>query len=265
MILGLAGVAIGLVLALVRGGRPRHVMGWRLHWPLPMLAAVAVLTASRLGFTGEAGVLVAGALGLLAVALLANLHLPGTGVVAVGVLANLVPVLLVGATPVEVRALQVVGAPADRLAPTQVLADEATPMVVLASRIPVPVAGVVVSFGDLVVMVGLAAVARSLVRSAPRRRIPVRDILDDGPLTLADLEPAGPGVADRRRDEPLVDLTTDPVTHRLGEHPVHVGPGQPVPVPLGWEREDDGVVPSALASLRPRRSRTHPTMRLTPH
>jgi hypothetical protein len=201
------------------------------------------------------------------VALLANLHLPGTGVVAVGLVANLVPVLLVGATPVEPRALEAVRT-ADALHPTQVLVTDTTPVPVLASHIPVPLTGDVVSFGDLVVAVGLAAMARSLLRPPPRRRIPVQEILDDGPLTLAALDAidGGGGTPERQEildDGPLIDLTTERVGHRLGEHPVEVGPGQPVPVPVGWERDDDGVRPPGSASLRPRRSRAHPTMRLT--
>jgi hypothetical protein len=243
--ISLGGIACGALIAVVGGGRLRHLRQRDLNWVAPIVAASLVMLASRLGLPGGTGVLAAGALAVLVAACLANLHLPGAGVVAVGLAANLLPLLLVGATPVDPRALEVVGSSPADLAPTQMIAGESDSLALLASQIPVPLVNAVVSFGDLIVVVGLAALSRSLLLAPVRRGIHVRDVLDDGPLTI--------------------DLTTEPVTTRLGEHPVEVGPGQPVAMPLGWERDDDGVLPPALASLRPHRSRAHPTMRLTHH
>ena len=245
MILGCVGVLVGCLLAAAGRGRISHLRRHDLRWLAPMTAAASLVLASHLGVIGSAGALAAGALAVLAIGCLANLHIAGAGVVAVGLALNVVPLVLVGATPVDARALDAVGSTPEQLGPTQVLVGSSTPLPILASRIPVPPTGTVVSFGDLIVMVGLAATSRSLLLAPRRRGIPVREILDDGPLTI---EPV----------EPLIDLTRPP--HR--ERAVEVGPGQPVPVPVGWERDDDGVTPPADASLRPRRSRAHPTMRL---
>jgi hypothetical protein len=248
MTIGIAGAMIGIVIAACRGGRPTPPRQWQVEWAVPGGLALGVVVATRIGIS-DSGVLLAGALGVLVAVCLANLHLPGTGVLALGLLANLLPLALVGATPVDPEALTSVGADTGSILPTQALVRDTTPVPVLAARIPVPVAGAVVSFGDLIAAAGLGALAHSLLLLGRRRPgIPVGRILADGPLTLTVDGPTAPA------PEPAVPLAPVP----FAQWPVEVGPGQPVPIPLGWARDDDLPVPAWIG----RRSRAHPTMRL---
>jgi hypothetical protein len=257
MILCVAGVTAGLVLGLIRGGRFAHLASSSPRWLPAAAVALIVLAATRSGVGGESGLLVAAALVALVAVSLRNLHMGGTGVIAVGLLVNLVPLVANGGTPVDAAALAEVGIDTivldEHLLDSQHLADDHTVAAALSSRIPIRPLGTVVSFGDLIATLGLAALANNLVRQR-RRGIPVSEVLAAGPLTLGDWP------------EPLIDLTSQPVgTARRrdrSEHPVEVSATQPVPVPLGWERADDGTLPPGEASLRPRRSRTHPTMRM---
>jgi len=239
---GVVGVTIGVLLAVWRGGRPSHPREWDLDWTLPILLALAALVATRLGLTSS-GLVAASALGLLFSGCMANLHLPGTGVLAVGLLANLVPLALVGATPVDNEALAAVGADPASLLPTQTLLVDGTAVPLLASRIPVPLVGQVLSFGDLIAAAGLGALVHSVLMLGLRPRgIPVRQILEAGPLTI----PADPAPA------------ASPAP--AAEWPVEVGPGRPVPIPLGWAGDDEWQPEPAVVVSH--RSRAHPTMRL---
>jgi hypothetical protein len=227
----LVGLTSGLLLGVLTGGRLRAVVEVAPRWPLTAFGAVAALGVIRLG-VGDGGALLALTLGVAAATAAANRHVAGMGVVAVGLVANLVPVVLDGGTPVDRAALEAAGAarPVEGLLPTQHLAGERTSLPALSARIPVP-GGFVVSFGDLIIAVGLAAAASSATRRPHRAGIPVRDILASGPLSI---------------DPPVAE----------------VEPGSAVPVPAGWEPADDDAAALLAASLRPRIARSHPTMRL---
>lgn len=220
------GVTIGLVAGLLTGGHLRAIGTVPVRMPLTTFGALTALVLIRAGFAGDAGMLLLTALSILAGAAIANRHLAGLGVVAVGLMANLAPVLFDGGTPVDPRALEAVGiAPAEaQLAPSQHLATDHTSVPALSAQIPIPFAGVVVSFGDLIVAVGLAATARNATRVEVRAGIPVSEILASGPLSIG--EPATPSIARRG---------TDP-TPRPERRTVR--PRVPVSVPAGWERSD---------------------------
>lgn len=170
---------------------------------LPAALAVGRLTGGRLDGLGRvplrsrrllvmallvqvAGALVTGLLGgaayaaglaasaLLVVAFLArNRHLPGSGLVALGLLGNALVVGLNGAMPVSPTAAARAGLTAQSLAldgdPRHETASAATRLPLLGDVVPVPLPlrPEVVSPGDVLVAAGLAQLVVLAMRSAP--------------------------------------------------------------------------------------------------
>ena len=101
---------------------------------------------------------------------LANLHLTGMGVMAVGLCANVVPIVVNQGMPVRAEALVHADvARADDVGSIELsggrhLERPSDDFVVLADIIPVPAAGQVVSFGDLIIFVATIDVIVHLVR-----------------------------------------------------------------------------------------------------
>lgn len=230
MVLFIVGASMGLAVGLARGGSLRALRRLRIHRPLLGFGTLALLAIIRLGLVADAGALLAMALGAGVVTALANRHLAGMGVVAVGLLANLIPVVLDGGTPVEARAWRDSQPAHVVLAPTQHLADHRTSIPFLSSRIPLP-SNAVVSFGDLIIAVGLAAIAANATRSR-RAGIPVAEILASGPLTI---------------DQFGSDQSTVPP--------------EPLAIPSGWAAPDDALA-GTPAAVGPRVSLSHPSLRL---
>ena len=119
--------------------------------------------ALLLGFGGRAALLAAA---------LGNLHLAGTGVLAIGLAANVLPMALNRGVSVRPGALVAAGvvsaedvADVSLHGPRHLEGDEDL-LPVLGDALPIEPLGVVVSFGDLIVTVGLADV----VANASRRR-----------------------------------------------------------------------------------------------
>jgi hypothetical protein len=146
---------VGVVAGLVGGGRLTN-LGLRTFRAWPLLAAGIVLQA-----VPGATALALSYLCLLAFAL-ANLRLAGMGVLAVGLALNALVVVVNGGMPVHHGAPTLSGKHhAERPDDT---------LTVLDDRIPVDPLGEVLSFGDLVLAVGLAVTAASLVRRPPEGR-----------------------------------------------------------------------------------------------
>ena len=171
-------ILIGLVAGALRRGRLISLTKARLR--LPGLLGVAVLCAlgadvldlpipSVLAFVGLlAGIAFAGR----------NLLIPGMAVIGIGLAANLVPVALNGAMPVRADALVDAGIVAEadldrvELRGARELADSDTMLEVLGDVIPLPLFDQVLSFGDLIVLVGLADVIANLMRARRPPRLP---------------------------------------------------------------------------------------------
>ena len=165
-------IAAGVVIGLVRGGRLANLgdAAFRL-WPL-LIVGIAVQGAAA--FTGDRGVGVA--LILLSYVLLIafcglNLRHAGMGVVLVGIALNLVVMGLNGGMPVRRDAIVAAGITSSfdeveglDFGTKRHLETDADRLVVLGDIIPVPVAGEVLSFGDLAMSVGIAAVLVNLLR-----------------------------------------------------------------------------------------------------
>ena len=170
-------VVLGLVIGVLSGGRLARLTGVDVHHtPLAVAGFVLPMIATRLDPPApEAWV----AIGLLCVAAFAasNLHLVGMGVVLVGVLCNLAPIVVNGHFPVDPDAVIAAGLATEasigtiELSGGRALAEADDHLRFLGDVIPVPVSGQVLSFGDLIILVGLVDVAAHLVMRRRRRRI----------------------------------------------------------------------------------------------
>jgi Family of unknown function (DUF5317) len=177
-----APIAIAILIGLVAGamGRGRLTTLARVHLSRFWLLAVAVgcaLGADLIDLPVPAVFAVAGLLAGIGFAA-SNLLIPGMAVVGIGVAINLAPVALNGAMPVRAEALVdahiVAASDLDRveLSGARELADSDTILEILGDVIPLSPFGQVMSFGDLIVLVGLADVVANLMRARRPRRLP---------------------------------------------------------------------------------------------
>jgi hypothetical protein len=163
-----AGLAVGLA------QRPagRHVVRPRGdHHGL--LVAGAALNAASVALDGHAATfaLMASLAVLIAVAF-ANRHVTGIAVVGIGLLVNLAALSLNAGMPVRPSALEAAGLAAPGEAVTveapRHLESDADPVPVLGDVLPVPLTSEVLSFGDLIVVLGAADAVRELSRRRAR-------------------------------------------------------------------------------------------------
>ena len=153
---------------------PRHAVRQPVR-ALPLLGGGIALrfVAEVLRDGAAAAVAIAGLVALMAF-VAANLHLPGTIVVGVGVLLNLVVVTANGAMPLEKNAAVAAGLVAREDVDTVELrgprrfADSDDSLRVLDDRMPMRPVRQVLSIGDLILLFGLADLGVHLVRRARR-------------------------------------------------------------------------------------------------
>jgi hypothetical protein len=170
-------VAVGALVGLALGGRPRHVPEHTFHlWPL-LLAGLALQVLVEADLMGSLGVplVVISYFLLLAFAAL-NLRLAGVGVVMVGMVMNLIPIAINGGMPVRPAALASarIAPSADRaqfveLRGERHLEGPDDRLVFLGDIIPIAPLRQVVSFGDLVLGVGIVTLIANLLKP-PRER-----------------------------------------------------------------------------------------------
>lgn len=165
-------VAVGLLVGVLLGGRLRH-LGTRPLRLWPFLAAGVVFQLPLLDRLGAAGLLLSYA--CLLVFALANVHLVGMALVAIGILLNATVIALNGGMPVHRGAIVTAGiveeghvddVHTDRKHHLEQPDDRLT---ALADKIPVRPLREVVSFGDVVMAVGVADVLAHLLRRPGRR------------------------------------------------------------------------------------------------
>lgn len=171
-------IIIGLVVGAARNGHLRAVAGARIvSLPLFVIAVVISVTVDRFDLPGPGWWALAGLVAALAF-VVRNLMLVGMAVIGVGVIANLVPIALNGATPVRADALVEAGMiqadEIDRvvLSGPREIADDDTVLGWLGDTIPLAFADQVVSFGDLIILVGVADLIANLMVRRRRRRLP---------------------------------------------------------------------------------------------
>jgi len=171
-------VIIGFAAGLIRRGRLRSILGVRIA-SLPLLAlAIGIGFATdqfdlpQPGWWAFAGLVAA------LIFTIRNLMIVGMAVIGVGIIVNLVPIVLNGATPVRVEALVEAGmvetGDLDRVVVSgaRAIADEDTRLGWLGDTIPIAVADQVVSFGDLIMLIGVANTIANLMLRRRRRHLP---------------------------------------------------------------------------------------------
>jgi hypothetical protein len=180
-------IVVGILAGMARGGRFANLgdATFRL-WPLLILGVVVQGAAA---FTGDGAVVVILVSYVLLLAFCAvNLTHAGMGVVLVGIALNLVVIGLNGGMPVRQKAIVAAGiADQDEVASLDFgakrhLEDGADRLTFLGDIIPVPFAGEVLSYGDLAMSVGVAAVLANLLRSR-RSAAVVRGVASVGVVT----------------------------------------------------------------------------------
>lgn len=168
-------IVAGIVIGLVRGGSFERLAeaSFRL-WPLLILGIVVQGAAA---FTAEGAVTLILASYVLLLAFTAvNLVHAGMGVVFVGIALNVAVIGVNGGMPVRDDAIVAAGIvereqiPSLEFGSKRHLETDDDRLTVLGDIIPVPLAKEVLSFGDLAMSVGVAAVLVNLLR---RRRGPV--------------------------------------------------------------------------------------------
>ncbi len=167
-------IVVGTIVGVSRGGRVAALSGVRFaSIPLVVIAVIGSVAIEHLDLPAPGWI----ALGYLVMALVfafRNIRLAGMAVVSLGIIANLVPIVLNGATPVRPEALIEAGmvdaADIERvtLSGPYELSDADTSLALLGDTIPLPFANQVVSFGDLIILLGIADVLANLL--ARRRR-----------------------------------------------------------------------------------------------
>lgn len=172
----LAVVALAVGLSYLRGGRLHRLADAPLHWSWLLLAGVALQAAVDLGaargLLGEgsrAGWLLLLASQLLVVGwVLRNRHLPGTLLVALGLVCNATVMAANGAMPVAPEAMTAVGAdPGAVPEGKHTLLTAATHLPWLADVLPVPPLRSIISVGDLLLAAGLIPIAHALLSHEP--------------------------------------------------------------------------------------------------
>ncbi|MEM9201474.1 MAG: DUF5317 family protein [Actinomycetota bacterium] len=199
-------ILIGFAVGIARRGRLRSIAGARIaSLPLFFVAVGIGVTVDRFELPEPGWWALAGLIAALAFSV-RNLLLVGMAVISVGIIANLVPIALNGATPVRGDALVEAGMlDADDverviLNGPRAIADDDTVAAWLGDTIPLAFANQVVSFGDLIILVGVADVIANLMLRRRQRRLPAS--------ALASLEAFGWHETDEQSGS-LIDLRTD--------------------------------------------------------
>jgi hypothetical protein len=169
----------GIAAGLLTGGRVRYLGDKTFDlWPLLLLGAF-LQGIAQAGFASEhAHLLVASSFAMVAAFTAANLRYAGMGVVLVGLAMNITTITVNRGMPVQAEAIVNAGivddveqaARLDFKAKRHLMTDDDT-MYWLSDIVPVPVlGGTVLSFGDLVLAVGVIDLVANLLHPFPRRR-----------------------------------------------------------------------------------------------
>lgn len=210
---------LGCLVGRVRGGRWSGVTETRLHAQASLIAGITtVLVLNLIGPGFPIGWLIIGYACFIHFGF-KNLQITGMIVLLIGLSLNLAPALANGAVPVSELALQSVGdtntAGIANIDGVRESSDTAASLSALGDVVPVPVFNVVVSLGDLIMLVAIADIAANLMLRARRREF------DDAGVTFASEEGALPADAPQRIPvlSPLSKGFTSRPQHALHRRP----------------------------------------------
>ena len=167
----LAAVGLGFVLALVLGGRPRFLSGrsLRMWFLLPLGLALQLAAIEEHGHTWPFLLLLL-SYACLVVFVVANLSVTGMWMIAVGLVLNAFAIGLNHGMPVGHKALRNAGHSPAVFAADHHVQRGSDRLLILGDVVPISALGEIVSFGDLIIGVGLVDVLVHLMRPAHRKR-----------------------------------------------------------------------------------------------
>lgn len=178
VVVSVLSILVGLYVGLVRGGLIRNLGTARAFWwGLLVVGVVLPVLVSRAD-PGRGVPLVALALVALIVFARRNRHLLGMGVVAVGVAANLLVLVVNDGMPVRRDALVDAGLAESidvdyvEISGVQRLERDDDTLMFLADIIPLRATNQVLSVGDVVILAGLGIVSANLIRGRTRAATP---------------------------------------------------------------------------------------------
>lgn len=193
-----AGIVTGVLLGILRRASVRLLQAPTIRWAaLGLAAAIACICFAFLSIE-RVNLYTAVALGALVVFAVANAHLVGMPIVAFGLALNLAGVAINDGYSVDRQAAQNAEL-RDDLAANRHFDDRTDPAWFLGQVVPLPPLREVVSFGDLIVSLGLLDTAYRATRKRRRPSISLTSSARVGLTTLA---------ASSRRidDKPVIDL-----------------------------------------------------------
>jgi hypothetical protein len=163
-----AAAVVGVLVGRLTGGSTAHLAQQRVRsWGLVVGAAALQAGAHLSAFEGAAVAMVLASGVLLGVCAARNLHLVGMGLVLAGIALNTGVIALNGGMPVRASAADDAGVRAVGAAHHLERDDDF--LMALADVIPFSPTGEVLSFGDLVLAVGLADLGARAMHPRPHR------------------------------------------------------------------------------------------------
>jgi hypothetical protein len=183
----LIAVAVGFVLALVLGGRFGNLKGrtLRLWFLLPLGLALQLAAVGSAGSTWPFLLVLLGFASLFAFAL-ANLAVTGFWMIALGLFLNAFTIGLNHGMPIGHKALTHTGNNASTYVALHHVQRSSDKLLILGDVVPISPIGEVVTFGDLILGVGIADVIVHLMRAPKRRREDEEDEEENRLLPLLD-------------------------------------------------------------------------------
>ena len=172
-------VALGIAVGFARRGRISNLGAWTFRSSWLLLIGVVLQAVTEIFHLPNTPDVVAVLVSYAALALFAlrNLGLAGMGVVAIGLVLNIIPIAVNQGMPVRASAIVESGIASNRAGVAGLryggkrhLATSDDHLMVLSDILPDPLFHEVLSFGDLAMAVGIAAVVANLLLPARRRR-----------------------------------------------------------------------------------------------
>lgn len=171
-------LAIGALTGLLRGGSLKNLVHASFRWPLFLVIGCGLQVAAVVpGLAGASAALLVASYAALLVFALANVAIAGMALVAIGIALNGFVIAANGGMPVKAEAIVAAGIAEDvaeaegfEFRGKRHLATDEDRFVILGDVIPVPLGGgSVLSYGDIVLALGVAVLLHGLVR---RRHLP---------------------------------------------------------------------------------------------